>query len=160
MSRLRTVTIGLTSVALAAGGLVASGLSTAANAAGSHHHKGVTIKSRHTSLGRFLVDSKGNTLYLFNKDNGTNKSACYHDCANDWPPLITNGKPHAKGKVKQRLLGTTKRKNGDKQVTYKGSPLYYFSEDTTPGDMKGEGIKEFGAEWTVISVKGKGIDND
>lgn len=167
MSRLRTVTIGLASAALAAGGLAVGGIAAAASA-GPHPishsapsgHKGVTVKSRHTSLGRFLVDVKGHTLYMFAKDAGSGKSSCYHDCAADWPPYLTKGAPHAKGKVKQRLLGTTKRKNGDEQVTYKGSPLYYFSEDTHRHAMKGEGLKEFGGEWTVIGIRGQAIDND
>src|SRR4051794_24143989 len=45
-------------------------------------------------LGRILVDSRGRTVYLFQKDAGT-KSACSGECAAAWPPLRATGKPSA-----------------------------------------------------------------
>jgi predicted lipoprotein with Yx(FWY)xxD motif len=164
MHRLRNVTIGLASTTLLSGALAVGGFTTAT--ASTHHSpnasakSGVTVKTRHTSLGTFLIDAKGRTLYLFEKDDAKGKSRCYHDCANDWPPFITAGAPHASGKVKASLLDTTTRKNGSMQVVYNGSPLYHFSEDKKPGQHRGEGLKEFGGEWTVISAKGHGIDTD
>lgn len=38
------------------------------------------LKTRKTSLGTILVDSKGKTLYLFTKDK-KGKSSCYGSCA-------------------------------------------------------------------------------
>src|SRR4051794_6719527 len=50
------------------------------------------INSKKIDLGTILVDSKGMTLYLFEKDkNG--KSACDGACATAWPPLLTDGGP-------------------------------------------------------------------
>src|SRR5512139_3373989 len=46
------------------------------------------------SLGSFLVDDKGMTLYLFRKDT-PNTSSCYNKCATSWPPLLTTGNPVA-----------------------------------------------------------------
>ncbi len=45
-----------------------------------------TVRVRKTRLGKILVNSRGRTLYLFNKDSGT-KSACFGACATAWPPL-------------------------------------------------------------------------
>ena len=47
-----------------------------------------------TTLGTFLVDGKGMTLYLYTKDT-PNTSNCYDKCATAWPPLLTTGAPVA-----------------------------------------------------------------
>jgi predicted lipoprotein with Yx(FWY)xxD motif len=53
-----------------------------------------TLTTRTTSLGKILVNSRGRTLYLFERDNG-GRSACYSQCAKFWPPLLTAGKLQA-----------------------------------------------------------------
>jgi predicted lipoprotein with Yx(FWY)xxD motif len=119
---------------------------------------GKVVKTRHGKLGTFLVDGKGRTLYLFEKDK-TRKSRCSGSCAAAWPPLITSGKPRAKGRAKAALLGTTKRKNGSRQVTYNGHPLYRFIQDTSPGQTNGQGSHAFGAGWYVVAPSGKKIED-
>jgi predicted lipoprotein with Yx(FWY)xxD motif len=109
-------------------------------------------------FGRIVVDGKGRTLYLFEKDKNR-RSACYGQCATYWPPLLTHGKPVARPGVKQSLLGTTRRANGSKQVTYGGHPLYRFSLDTKPGQTKGAGLQDFGAGWDLLSPAGKKIES-
>lgn len=131
--------------------LAAAGVGTGI-AAGS----AATVKTRHGKLGTFLVGPKGRTLYLFEKDK-TTKSTCYDACAGGWPPLLTSGSPKASGSVKKSLLGTTKRKDGKLQVTYKGHPLYYFVQDKKAGDTKGQDSKAFGAGWYVVAPSGKQI---
>ncbi len=115
-----------------------------------------TVKTTHGKLGTFLVGPKGRTLYLFKADKST-KSTCYDACATAWPPLLTSGKPKAAGKAKASLLGTTKRKDGKLQVTYKGHPLYYFIQDKKAGDTKGQDLNAFGASWYVVAPSGKQI---
>jgi predicted lipoprotein with Yx(FWY)xxD motif len=110
-------------------------------------------------LGRIVVDNKGRTLYLFARDKNR-RSACYGQCATYWPPLLTHGKPVARGGAKQSLLGTTRRANGSRQVTYAGHPLYRFVQDTKPGQTNGEGSQAFGGEWDVLSPAGKKIEDD
>jgi predicted lipoprotein with Yx(FWY)xxD motif len=107
-------------------------------------------------LGRILVDGKGITLYDFPPDKGTT-SVCYGACAALWPPLITKGKPVAGPGARASLLGTTKRKDGKLEVTYNGHPLYYFVSDRKPGQTTGQGIKQFGGPWWVLSPAGKEI---
>src|SRR5881409_1512590 len=103
-----------------------------------------TVSVRKTSLGRILVNSRGHTLYLFGKDrNG--KSACAGMCATFWPPLIAAGKPSAGAGTRASLLGTTRRADGRRQVTYNHHPLYTFVKDKRKGQTNGEGLNAFGA---------------
>ncbi|MEV6211992.1 hypothetical protein [Kitasatospora sp. NPDC051914] len=88
-------------------------------------------------LGPILVDAQGRTLYLFAGDTST-QSTCYEECAAQWPPLTTKGVPVAGTGVDDGLLGVGKRTDGTEQVLYKGHPLYYFAEDTEPGQVGGQ----------------------
>ena len=118
-----------------------------------------TVRLGSSSLGRMLVDSRGRTLYLFEKDKKGHGS-CAGACASYWPPMVRTGKPHAGTGVKQALLGTTKRANGTLQVTSRGHPLYRFALDRKAGQTKGEGLNNFGAEWYVVSAAGTIEDED
>jgi predicted lipoprotein with Yx(FWY)xxD motif len=135
--------------------LAAAGILVAVAEPG-HAASHAVVKTRHGKLGTFLVGPNGRTLYLFEADK-TKKSTCYAACATAWPPLLTSGKPKAAGKTKSSLLGTTKRKDGKKQVTYKGHPLYYFIKDKKAGDTKGQDVDGFGAQWYVVAPSGKQI---
>jgi len=114
----------------------------------------VTAKSG--SLGTFLVDAKGRTLYLWDADHGA-MSTCNGECAQDWPPLTTKAAPKAGAGVKASLLGTSKRSDGTEEVTYAGHPLYYFAGDTAAGQATGQGSAAFGAPWWVVSPAGKAL---
>jgi predicted lipoprotein with Yx(FWY)xxD motif len=109
-----------------------------------------------SKLGRILVDSHGRTLYLFAKDKH-GKSTCYGLCAGYWPALTTKGKPKAISGARKALLGTTRRKDGRMQITYRGHPLYRFSGDTAAGAISGEGLTDFGGGWWVVSPTGSKI---
>jgi predicted lipoprotein with Yx(FWY)xxD motif len=115
------------------------------------------IAVRNTQLGPTLVDSRGRTLYLFEKDK-TMASTCNGACASIWPPLTTKGKPQAGTGISAAKLGTTKRADGTTEVTYAGHPLYYYIADTNPGQLSGEGLDQFGATWDALAPSGVGID--
>ena len=128
-------------------------LATSASAAGSHR---AAINTGSTKLGTVLVNSKGKTLYLWAHDKGS-KSTCSGMCAKYWPPVISSGKPSAKGGVRSSLLATSRRADGRTQVTYKGHPLYTFAGDTKRGDTKGEGLTGFGGRWDPVSPAGRAV---
>ena len=107
-------------------------------------------------LGTVLVDSQGNTLYLFEKDTGS-KSTCFGACATSWPPLRSDGKPTAGSGANASMLGTTPRSDGKPQVTYDGHPLYTFAGDQGPGQTTGQGVNAFGALWYVVAPDGTAI---
>lgn len=141
--------------------LVACAAIAVAGPASAHRAHAATAKAklqiRKGKLGRFVVDGRGFTLYLFEKDkNG--KSACNGPCAKVWSPLLTSGKPTAGSGVDASKIGTTKRRDGTTQATYGGHPLYHYDDDHKPGMTKGQGSKAFGASWYVVSASGKKID--
>jgi predicted lipoprotein with Yx(FWY)xxD motif len=117
---------------------------------------GAVVKVGQSNLGRILVDVHGKTLYLWAHDKGR-RSTCYGQCAAYWPPLVSNGKPVARAGAHANLLGTSRRNDGRMQVTYAGHPLYYFVQDTKPGQTKGEGLTGFGGRWDPVSAAGKAV---
>ena len=118
-----------------------------------------TVGVGHSSLGRLIVDGKGRTLYLFERDT-SRRSACSGQCAQFWPPLLTHGTPSARTGVKQSLLGSIRRTNGAHQVTYAGHPLYRYVGDSKAGQTNGEGSQEFGGGWDALAPSGKKIESD
>jgi predicted lipoprotein with Yx(FWY)xxD motif len=118
---------------------------------------GTRVSTASSSLGKIIVDGRGRTLYLFEKDK-RGHSACSGACAMYWPPVITNGTPKAGRGVKTSLLGTIRRANGARQVTYAGHPLYRYLLDTKSGQTNGEGLQDFGGGWDALSPAGKKIE--
>ena len=162
----RKLTLLTTAAAIFAIALVSAACSSAYSSAGygtpsaaNSHVAAATVGARQTSLGRVIVDSRGRTLYLFEKDTSRH-SACSAQCAQLWPPLLTHGTPAARAGVKQSLLGTVRRTDGSRQVTYAGHPVYLSVGDTKPGQTNGEGSQEFGAGWDALGPNGKKIEAD
>lgn len=139
--------------------VVACALVGVAIAAGKPTARSATVTTARTGLGRIIVDGRGRSLYLFEKDT-RGRSACSGVCASYWPPLLTSSKPIAIKGAKPSLLGSIRRADGKRQVTYAGHPLYFFSGDTKRGQTNGEGLKDFGAGWYVLTSSGKKIDRD
>jgi predicted lipoprotein with Yx(FWY)xxD motif len=118
-----------------------------------------TVATGHTGLGQIVVDGRGRSLYLFEKDTH-GSSACSGLCATYWPPLLTNGKAIAIKGAKASLLGSIRRADGSRQVSYAGHPLYFFSGDARRGQTNGEGLQDFGAGWYALTASGQKIDRD
>jgi len=91
-------------------------------------------KTADTAKGKALVDAKGMTLYVFDKDTA-GKSACNGKCATTWPPLMAAADAKASGD-----WSIVTRDDGAKQWAYKGKPLYTWSKDKAPGDVTGDGV--------------------
>jgi predicted lipoprotein with Yx(FWY)xxD motif len=117
-----------------------------------------TVTLRTTKLGKILVGGRGLTLYLFQKDP-RGRSACAGACAGIWPPLIASGRVSAGRGVNARLLATFRRSDGRSQVSYNGHALYLYAGDSHAGQTTGQGLKQFGAEWYVLSARGTKIDH-
>ncbi len=99
-----------------------------------------TEKSK--TLGNYLVDQKGMTLYIFDKDKEAGKSACNGGCAKLWPPFA----PEAGQAKATEPLSIITRDDGTKQYAYKGKPLYYYDKDSKAGDTTGDAV---GKVWWV-----------
>ncbi|MEC4019571.1 SCO0930 family lipoprotein [Streptomyces sp. H27-D2] len=103
-------------------------------------------------LGPIVTDSKGVTLYRFDEDSaGPSKSACVGGCAKTWPPVPADDATATAG-IKAALLGAVARKDGTRQLTLGGWPVYRYSLDTKVGDTKGHGI---GGTWNALAPDGK-----
>jgi predicted lipoprotein with Yx(FWY)xxD motif len=120
--------------------------------------KAAEVAVADSPLGRILVDAAGRTLYLFEKDTSTT-STCDAACATYWPPFTTTGTPLAGKGASAGDVGTTKRADGQTEVTYNGHPLYYYVGDSKPGDTTGQGLDLFGAEWDVLAPAGTKIES-
>ena len=105
-------------------------------------------------LGEILVDGDGRTLYLFEKDTSADASTCSGECAKAWPPLTTKGELKAGSGVDASQLTTFTREDGSTQVAYGNWPLYYYAGDQAPGDITGNDLDQFGAEWYAVTPAG------
>jgi predicted lipoprotein with Yx(FWY)xxD motif len=147
----------IAAVVLVAAAFVAAILGDTSSAASQKAPKGALVSIHKTALGKVLADGRGHTLYLFEKDrNGM--SSCNGACLAYWPAVLTAAKPRAGAGVRASLLGSTKRADGRRQVTYAGHPLYTFVGDTKAGQTTGEGLTDFGAAWDAISPNGRSIE--
>jgi len=154
MRGMKTVAFGVTVLAVLVFAAVSAGLAMGSLAAGP-----ARVASGTSALGKVVVDGRGFTLYLFEKDK-RGASTCSGVCLAYWPPLLTKGTPLAIKGVKHSLLGSIRRADGTRQVTYAGHPLYLFSGDTKRGQANGEGLTDFGAAWYALMPSGKKIDRD
>jgi predicted lipoprotein with Yx(FWY)xxD motif len=163
----RLLTIGLgggalavaVAVAACGGGSSSTGSGSAyAPASAGTGPAAAKVATRHTKLGTVLVDGRGRTLYLFEKDKGM-ASSCYGACASVWPPLTTGAHATGAGLRHARLAGS-RRHDGKTEVTVDGRPVYTYAGDRRPGDVTGQGLDQFGAEWYALAPNGHKIDGD
>ena len=122
-------------------------------AASSQRAAGAVVKTASSSSlgGTILVDAQGMTLYhLSGEQNG--KFICTSSaCVAVWHPLTVGAGNTPTG---VSSLATVKRPDGSVQVTYKGTPLYTFAQDHSPGQANGQGVKDVGT-WRAVTVSGE-----
>jgi predicted lipoprotein with Yx(FWY)xxD motif len=118
--------------------------------------RAATLGVADDSIGKVLVNSQGRTLYVFNKDSGT-QSTCTGACAVNWPPLRANGKPTVGTGANASLATSTPQSGGRSQITYNGHPLYLFKGDQKAGQTNGEGLTAFGGQWFAVSPAGNQV---
>jgi len=129
--------------------LLASVVATFALGAGS-----VGVQAHTSPYGRVLFDQRGFVLYGFTADSAR-ASRCYGACARAWPPLLVKTAAKALRGVDRTKLGTVTRRNGTRQVTYGGHPLYYYVGDTKAGQILCQNVREYGGLWLVVAPSGK-----
>jgi predicted lipoprotein with Yx(FWY)xxD motif len=114
---------------------------------------GTVISVRSSEYGRILFGPKRQAVYVFQRDR-RNTTRCYGECAREWPPVYTQGKPRAGRGAKASLLGTIRRRDGRLQVSYAGRPLYYYAHEG-PGEVQCHNVNLNGGLWWVIGPNGK-----
>lgn len=108
----------------------------------------------HTDLGDVVVDAKGMTAYVFDKDvAGSGSSACTGDCQKLWMAVpAASDQPVAVGIIAP--VGVITGAGGGKQVTIGGLPVYTYTGDKAPGDTNGQLFKDL---WHAITPFGQKI---
>jgi predicted lipoprotein with Yx(FWY)xxD motif len=156
-NRLTSRLLVLATLALVAGGGAAS--SSAAAPAGRQTagdtHASSTLTVRNTRYGRVLFDGRGRALYAFTRDRRGGSSQCNGACAKAWPVYFAKGRPRVGAGASQSLVGTTQRRDGRRQITYNGRPLYYYVGDKSPGQILCQNVNEFGGTWLVVQPNGQ-----
>lgn len=135
----------------------AFGAATAMALAAAHAAEGLEI-GESPEYGNYLTDMDGRSLYVFEKDE-KNTSACYDACAGVWPPFTSEEEVQAGDGVDDSMIGTFERRDGVRQISFGGMPLYYFAADQQPGDTGGQDKEGFGAEWYLLSPEGAKIED-
>jgi predicted lipoprotein with Yx(FWY)xxD motif len=97
-----------------------------------------------------LVDRRGLTLYNLSVERNGRFICTSQACLSLWHPLTV---PKGTTPAGASLLSTVKRPDGRRQVTYRGAPLYTFTQDHKRGDIKGNGLKDVGV-WHATALSG------
>lgn len=113
---------------------------------------GTTVITADSPYGAMLYDATGQPIYLFDKERSAT-AQCYGACAAAWPPVLTKGLPQARKGTREALLGTTKRTDGQLQVTYAGHPLYYYAHEGKYQVLCHD-VVEYGGTWLVVRPDG------
>jgi predicted lipoprotein with Yx(FWY)xxD motif len=114
--------------------------------------RGPLVRLRDSQFGPVLFDGRDRALYLFTRDPKS-RTRCYGACAAAWPPFFARARPRAGRGVDADLLGTIRRRDGRRQVTYKGQALYFYIDDPR-GQVLCNDIVEFGGTWYALTAKG------
>ena len=113
-----------------------------------------TLTVRSSSYGAILFDGRGRALYAFTRDRRGGPSRCYGACARAWPVYFASDHLVAGKDVKRSLIGTVRRRDGRRQITYNGRPLYYYVRDTRAGQVTCQNVAEYGGTWLVVRPSG------
>ncbi len=110
--------------------------------------------------GTLVTGSSQRTLYAFKPDEKSTaghdkQSTCYGACTAVWPPVLASGAPSVSGRASASLIGLTTRRDGSKQVTYNGMPLYYYAADAKAGQATGNHLKDGFGLWVGVLPTGK-----
>ena len=96
---------------------------------------------------KVLVNRKGLTLYSLSVETRGRFICADQSCLSLWKPLVV---PKGTTPTGALHLGTVRRPDGRIQVSYRGRPVYTFTQDRKPGDVKGNGFKDVGV-WRPAS---------
>lgn len=149
----------LASISLAALALTGCGTPTATTPAGSapaNNTSPADLKTAAKAPGDVMVNGRGMTVYIFDKDvKGAGTSACTGSCLALWPAVTAGpGTPVLDGVT--GTAGVITSESGTRQLTLNGMPLYLFSKDTGPADVKGQGVKKV---WWALNPAGEKISS-
>jgi predicted lipoprotein with Yx(FWY)xxD motif len=98
-----------------------------------------------------LVDAAGKTVYLYVPDASNTTSQVPSGLKALWPAVTATGASTVGAGLDASKIALQAQPDGSKQVSYNGHLLYTFTNDTAPGDAKGQGL---GNIWYTLSASG------
>ncbi len=113
---------------------------------------GTLVTTAESQFGEILFDDTGQAIYLFDKEKTTSPE-CYDECAEAWPPVLTEGAPIPAQGVLSDELGSTTRTDGTTQVTYADHPLYYYAHEGK-NQVLCHNVSGFGGLWLAVTPSG------
>ena len=100
---------------------------------------------------KVLVNRNGLTLYSLSVEQ-RGSFICTGPCLSLWTPVVV---PKGTTLTGALHLATVRRPDGRTQVSYRGRPVYTFTQDRRPGDVNGNGFKDVGV-WRPASPASSG----
>jgi predicted lipoprotein with Yx(FWY)xxD motif len=136
---------------IAAAATALAGFALAGDLATAAGKKAAVVKTaQNAELDRtIVVTRRGLSLYTLSAERRGRFICVDASCLSLWRPLVVARGTRPTGAPS---LGTVRRPNGKTQVTYRGRPLYTFTEDTEPGEVNGEGFRDVGV-WHAAVVR-------
>jgi predicted lipoprotein with Yx(FWY)xxD motif len=127
--------LALLATACSSGGSATSTSSSPSSSTGSAGTTAVVKVVTVPTYGQILTDSSGMPLYTL---SGT----CTGSCASAWPALTVPAGTNPTGGAGVSGALSTMQAGGSHQVTYNGSPLYTFVQDSSD-HVTGQGVAGF-----------------
>ncbi|TSC78042.1 MAG: hypothetical protein G01um101424_176 [Parcubacteria group bacterium Gr01-1014_24] len=108
-----------------------------------------SVKSE--TLGEYLTDTTGMTLYVFADDKKL-QSSCVGDCSQKWPPFIYDNKDVASFTDTLSKRMNVIPESADRWATYAygEKPVYYYIGDKKPGEVNGNGLND--GKWSIVPI--------
>jgi len=101
------------------------------------------------TLGSYLVNETGFTLYYFAMDApGNGSSTCYDKCIDAWPAFYEED-VSVPEELNASEFSDAMRTDGKEQTAYRGWPLYFYYKDTMPGEVLGQAVN---GVWFVVNA--------
>jgi predicted lipoprotein with Yx(FWY)xxD motif len=134
--------VALLAAACSSNGSTSSTTASTSTSSGSATTAAVVKVVTVPTYGAILTDSSGKPLY-------TLSGSCTGSCAAAWPALTVPASTTPTGTGVTGTLRAVKQADGSYQVTYNGSPLYTFVQDSSD-HVTGQGVAGF----SVVKVSG------
>lgn len=111
--------------------------------------------------GPHIVGPSGRPLYAFVTDVRAGDDlpaleSCKQRCRRDWPPVAIADNPEAGEGIDESLISVVAT-DDLRVLSYNGYPLFYYHEDTGPGEPSGHAIHTYGGWWYLVAPDGEPI---
>lgn len=130
----------------------ASSSTTVASSAPVSGESDLKVADNATLGKKIIVDGSGKTVYLYMPDGTSKTSTVGASIKANWPPVkAPTSAPKVSSDLDSSKVAVDMQSDGTNQLSYNGHLLYYFINDSAPGDAKGQGL---GSVWYALGADG------